>query len=157
MANLKPGDKAPGFALRDQENRPVSLADFRGRHLLVYFYPAADTPGCTKQSCAVRDASGDLAKAGLAAVGISPDEPAKQQAFDTKYRLGFPLLSDPDHRTAAAWGAWGGKSMWGKTYEGVIRSAFLVDGDGRIVEAWYKVKPDQTVPNVLEAAKIAKG
>ena len=157
MARLNPGDKAPDFALRDQDVTLVSLADFRGRHLLVYFYPAADTPGCTKQSCSVRDARQDLARAGLAAVGISPDEPARQKAFDAKYGLGFPLLSDPDHKTAKAWGAWGEKSMYGKTFEGILRSAFLVDGGGRIAEAWYKVKPDETVPNALDAAKITKG
>ncbi len=146
MATLSSGDLAPQFQLADQTGTTVNLADFKGRKLLVYFYPKADTPGCTRQSCAVRDALPDLRTAGVDAIGISPDTTAAQDKFDRKHSLGFPLLADIDHAVAEAWGAWGKKSMYGKTYEGIIRSAFLVGEDGRILGAWYKVKPEDTVP-----------
>ena len=151
MAQLKQGDKAPDFALKDQSGKEVSLNDYKGKKLLLYFYPKADTPGCTKQACSIRDSSSDLGKSGVAAVGISPDQPDKQQKFDTKYGLGFPLLSDPDHKTAEAYGVWGEKKMYGKTSMGIIRSSFLIDENGNIEKTWYKVKPLDTVPNVLEA------
>ena len=147
MAKLSVGDKAPAFSLKDQTGKKVALSDFKGRKLLLYFYPKADTPGCTRQSVCVRDASAELAQAGVAALGISPDEPDKQKKFDDKHSLGFPLLSDPDHKTAQAYGAWGKKSMYGKTYEGIIRSSFLIDENGKILQASYKVKPEDTVPN----------
>ncbi|MBN2317042.1 MAG: thioredoxin-dependent thiol peroxidase [Sedimentisphaerales bacterium] len=147
MATLKVGDKAPAFTLLNQDGENVSLSDYKGKNLLVYFYPKADTPGCTKQGCSVRDASKELKKLGMAAVGISPDEPGKQKKFDDKYGLGFPLLSDPDHKIAKAYGAWGKKSMYGKEYEGIIRSSFVIDGKGKIAQASYKVKPLDTVPN----------
>ncbi|HEX2052587.1 MAG TPA: thioredoxin-dependent thiol peroxidase [Actinomycetota bacterium] len=151
MTTLQPGDPAPAFTLPDQDSRPVSLSDFAGRNLLVYFFPKADTAGCTKQSCAVRDALPDLTQAGTAAVGISPDPPSAQGKFDRKYGLGFPLLSDPDHSVAEAYGVWGEKSMYGRTYMGIVRSAFLVDEQGRIAGAWYKVSPGDTVPKALAA------
>ncbi|HEX5950097.1 MAG TPA: thioredoxin-dependent thiol peroxidase [Actinomycetota bacterium] len=151
MSTLAPGDRAPGFALRDQEGRTVSLEDFRGRKVLVYFYPKADTPGCTTQSCAVRDAREDLAGVGVDVLGISPDEPEEQAAFDRKFSLGFPLLSDADHAVADAWGVWGEKSRDGRTYMGIVRAAFLVDDVGRIERAWYNVAPEDTVPNVRAA------
>lgn len=147
MAQLKVGDQAPSFSLKDQNGDTVSLSDFKGRKLLLYFYPKADTPGCTKQACSVRDATKELAKDGIAAVGISPDQPAKQKKFDDKHGLGFPLLSDPDHKVAQAYGVWGKKSMYGKTYEGIIRSSFVIDENGRILQASYKVKPLDTVPD----------
>ena len=150
MAQLKAGDKAPAFSLPDQEGSRTSLADFKRRKLLLYFYPKADTPGCTKQACSVRDAMAPLAEAGVTAVGISPDEPKKQKKFDDKYDLGFPLLSDPDHQVAQAYGAWGEKSMYGKTYEGIIRSSFLIDEKGTILQVSYKVKPQDTVPKAQE-------
>ena len=151
MARLKVGDKAPAFSLQDQDGRTTSLADFQGRKLLLYFYPKADTPGCTKQACSVRDAMVDLAETGVTAVGISPDKPDKQKKFDDKYDLGFPLLSDPDHQVAQAYGAWGEKSMYGKTYEGIIRSSFLIDGDGTLLQVSYKVEPLNTVPDAKKA------
>lgn len=151
MARLAPGDQAPDFALRDQAGRPITLEDLRGRRVLVYFYPKADTPGCTTQSCAVRDAREDLAALGVDVVGISPDEPKDQAAFDRKFSLGFPLLSDPDHAVAEAWGVWGEKSVDGTTSMGIVRSAFLVDEAGRIVRAWYRVSPGDTVPNARAA------
>lgn len=151
MASLRPGDAAPAFALLDQAGRTLHLADLRGRTVLVYFYPKADTPGCTTQSCAVRDARADLAGLGVDVLGISPDEPEAQAAFDEKFSLGFPLLSDPDHAVADAWGVWGEKSKEGRTYMGVIRSSFLVDEEGRIAAAWYNVAPDDTVPYARDA------
>jgi peroxiredoxin Q/BCP len=143
VTELKPGDPAPSFSLRDQRGDTVSLEDFRGRTLLVYFYPQADTPGCTTQSCAIRDARQGFTDLGVDAVGISPDEPEEQMAFDRKFSLGFPLLSDPDHAVAEAWGTWGERKPGSV---GIIRSSFLVDGDGKISAAWYRVKPEDTVP-----------
>jgi peroxiredoxin Q/BCP len=151
MTTLTMGEAAPSFALSDQHGDTVRLEDFRGRKLLVYFYPEADTPGCTTQSCDVRDHRQDLAGLGVDAVGISPDEPPAQLAFDEKFSLGFPLLSDTDHAVAEAWGTWGEKTYKGKTYVGIIRSSFLVDERGRIEQAWYKVKPAETVPNAIAA------
>ena len=117
----------------------------------MYFYPKADTPGCTTQSCAVRDARQDLSSLGVDVVGISPDDPDAQSLFDQKYGLGFPLLSDPDHAIAQAYGVWGGKTNYGRTYMGIIRSSFLIDGDGRISQTWYKVSPKDTVPKARKA------
>jgi len=151
MAKLKPGDKAPAFSLPDQKGKKVKLADFKGRKLLLYFYPKADTPGCTTQACSIRDAGADLKKSKIASIGISPDAPEKQKKFDDKYDLGFPLLSDPDNKTAEAYGAWGEKSMYGKKYKGIIRSSFLIDEKGKIAEAWYKVSPKDTVPKAMAA------
>jgi len=151
MAELKSGASAPAFSLLDQDGKTVQLSDFAGRKLLLYFYPKADTPGCTTQACSIRDAMPDLASLGIAAVGISPDEPAELKKFIDKYGLNFPLLSDPDHKTADAYGTWGEKSMYGKTYEGIIRSSFLLDEQGRVVQAWYKISPKNTVPFAKEA------
>jgi peroxiredoxin Q/BCP len=151
MTILEAGDLAPPFSLLDQRGSTVRLEQFRGRKVLVYFYPEADTPGCTTQSCAIRDHVQDLAEMGTDVVGISPDLPDKQLAFDERYGLGFPLLSDPDHAIAEAWGAWGEKTREGATFEDIIRSSFLVDESGRIERAWYAVKPADTVPNALAA------
>lgn len=150
MTKLNPGDKAPSFTLQDQSGNKISLSDYKGQKLLLYFYPKADTPGCTKQACSIRDFSQQLANKGTAALGISPDKPEQQAKFDTKYSLGFPLLSDLEHKVAEAYGAWGEKKMYGKTYEGIIRSSFLIDEEGKILEAWYKVKPLDTVPVALD-------
>ena len=155
MTQLAPGDRAPAFSLLDQNGETVTLEGFAGRKLLVYFYPEADTPGCTRQSCAVRDHRQDLGGIGVDAVGISPDLPKKQLGFDRKYGLGFPLLSDPDHAVSEAWGTWGEKTRNGRTSIGMIRSSFLVDEEGRIERAWYGVKPEDTVPNALEALGAA--
>jgi len=154
MVELKIGDNAPSFSLKDQEGKTVSLADFKGRKLLVYFYPKADTPGCTKQACSIRDAATQFAAHDVAAVGISPDTPASQKKFDGKYHLGFALLSDPEHKVAQAYGAWGKKSMYGKICEGIIRSSFLVDEKGKIMQVSYKVKPEDTVPNAKQALNV---
>jgi len=151
MQRLEPGDKAPPFSLRDQSGAIVNLSDYGGRKLLVYFYPEADTSGCTAQSCSVRDSRSDLGSLGVDVVGISPDEPDKQGKFDRKYGLGFPLLSDPDHSAADAYGVWGEKTLHGKTSMGILRSSFLIDEDGKVAQAWYRVKPEDTVPKALEA------
>ena len=151
MAMLKAGDKAPDFSLTDQNGDTVKLSQFKGKKLLVYFYPKADTSGCVKQACSVRDAAPDFSGLNVAAVGISPDKPDKQKKFDEKYSLGFPLLSDVDNAVAKAFGAWGEKKMYGKTYEGIIRSAFLIDEYSVILNIWYKVSPADTASNVMKA------
>ena len=152
MTTLEPGDPAPGFALLDQRGGTVRLEDFRGRKLLVYFYPEADTPGCTRQSCSLRDHRQELTQIGAAVLGISPDAPPKQLAFDEKFHLGFPLLADEDHAVAEAYGAWGERTRSsGEVVTGIIRSSFLVNEDGRIERAWYGVTPEDTVPNALGA------
>jgi peroxiredoxin Q/BCP len=145
----QPGESAPTFTLADQTGRPVSLADHAGHPVLVYFYPKADTPGCTTQACGLRDALPDLGD--VVVLGISPDPPERQAKFDQKYGLGFPLLSDVDHAVAEAYGAWGERSMYGKTYMGVIRSAFLVDEEGRIERAWPKISPKDTPVELARA------
>jgi peroxiredoxin Q/BCP len=146
---LAPGDKAPAFTLLDQGGTKVKLTDHRGHKVLVYFYPKADTPGCTTQACGLRDVLGDIGD--TAVLGISPDKPDKQAAFDQKYGLGFPLLSDPEHDVADKYGAWGKKKLYGREYEGIIRSAFLVDEKGRIEQAWPKISPKDTPKKLLAA------
>ena len=141
---LEVGAKAPAFSLDDADGNTVSLADYRGRKLIVYFYPAASTPGCTKQACDFRDNLRELNNAGLDVVGISPDKPAKLAKFRDAEKLSFPLLSDPDRKVLTAWGAYGEKKMYGKTVQGVIRSTFVVDGDGKIALAHYNVKAAHT-------------
>jgi thioredoxin-dependent peroxiredoxin len=146
---LQPGDQAPDFDLTDQHGEQVQLSSLRGRRVLVYFYPKADTPGCTKQACGLNEILGDIGDA--AVVGVSPDKPARQLKFAAKYGLGFPLLSDPDHATAEAFEVWKEKSMYGRTYMGIERSAFLIGPDGRIEEAWYKISPADTPKRLLAA------
>jgi peroxiredoxin Q/BCP len=146
---LKPGDKAPAIALADQDGATTKLASFKGRKVLVYFYPKADTPGCTAQACGLRDIAGQVGDTAI--IGISPDKPTAQKKFDTKYGLGFPLLSDPDHTVAEAFDVWKEKSMYGRKYMGILRSAFLIDETGKIEQAWYKVSPKDTPANLLQA------
>jgi peroxiredoxin Q/BCP len=146
---LKQGDQAPDFTLLDQEGEQFALGQSRGHKVLVYFYPKADTPGCTTQACGLRDILGDIGDTTV--VGISPDAPAKQKKFDDKYSLGFPLLADEDHAVADSYGAWGEKSMYGKKYFGVIRSAFLVDEEGNLAEVWPKISPKDTPKKLLAA------
>ena len=148
MAKLQPGDKAPDFELANQDGDMASLSDFSGQMLLLYFYPQADTPGCTRQACDIRDTMPDLRRLDLAAVGISPDAPGPQKEFDQKYGLGFPLLCDQNHKVAEAYGVWD---------NGIVRSSFLIDGEGTIVEAFYNVRPEDTVPKAREAmSNLAK-
>ena len=149
MAQLKVGDKAPDFTLLDQNGNKVKLSSLRGKSVLVYFYPKADTPGCTAQACGLRDILGQIGDAVV--LGISPDPPARQAKFDQKYGLGFPLLADEDHSVAEAYGVWGEKKNYGKTYMGIIRSAFLVDEKGKLAEVWYKISPADTPKNLLAA------
>ena len=143
------GDRAPAFNLADQAGNKVRLSSFKGRKVLVFFYPKADTPGCTAQACGLRDVAGDVGDTVI--VGISPDLPPKLEKFDTKHGLGFPLLSDPDHEVAEKYGVWGEKSMYGKKYMGIIRSAFLIDEKGKVEAAWPKISPKDTPKNLLKA------
>ncbi|MBF6333143.1 thioredoxin-dependent thiol peroxidase [Nocardia transvalensis] len=137
---LSPGDTAPSFTLPDADGKEVSLADYRGRKVIVYFYPAASTPGCTKEACDFRDNLAELNGAGIDVIGISPDKPAKLAKFRDNEKLTFPLLSDPDREVLNAWGAYGEKTMYGKKITGVIRSTFLVDEEGKIAVAQYNVR-----------------
>ncbi|MFA5564733.1 MAG: thioredoxin-dependent thiol peroxidase [Acidimicrobiia bacterium] len=146
-----PGDPAPKFALSDQNDNTVSLEDYAGRKVLVFFYPKANTPGCTNQAVGLRDIATDIGDTAI--VGISPDAPAAQAKFDQKHTLGFPLLSDPEHQVAEAYGVWGEKSMYGRKYMGIIRSAFLIDESGNIEVAWPKISPKDTPKNLLKALK----
>ncbi len=149
---FKPGDKAPDFTLLDQHGQPFSLKkSLKERKVwhLIYFYPKADTAGCTAQACGLRDVAPDLGD--TVVVGISPDPPERQARFDEKYGLGFPLLADEDHAVAEAYGAWGEKKNYGRTYMGIIRSAFLVDEEGRIEQAWPKISPKDTPLKLKQA------
>jgi peroxiredoxin Q/BCP len=137
---LKPGDEAPDFSLPDADGKEVSLSSLRGQQVIVYFYPAAMTPGCTKEACDFRDSIQSLAAAGVTVLGISPDAPAKLAKFRDRDSLNFPLLSDADHEVEKAYGAYGEKMLYGKTRVGVIRSTFVVDPGGKIARAYYNVK-----------------
>lgn len=139
-SRLEAGDAAPDFTLDDQDGTPVALADLRGRKVILYFYPEASTPGCTKEACDFRDSLGSLAAAGYAVLGVSRDQPAKNKRFADEEHLTFPLLSDPDRAVHEAYGVWGEKTLYGKKIVGVIRSTFVIDEDGRIQLAQYNVK-----------------
>ena len=149
MAAPSAGDRAPAFNLADHTDTKVRLSSFKGRKVLVYFYPKADTPGCTTQACELRDISDDIGDTVI--LGISPDAPAKLAKFRDKHDLGFTLLSDPDHATAEAYGVWAEKSMYGKKYMGIVRSAFLIDEAGKISHAWPKISPKDTPVKLLAA------
>jgi peroxiredoxin Q/BCP len=151
---LSPGDPAPDFSLLDADEQPVTLMSLRGRRVVVYFYPAALTPGCTTQACDFRDNLTVLNGAGLAVVGISPDAPDKLRKFRDEHGLTFPLLSDPDHRVLEAFGAWGEKKLYGKTVTGVIRSTVVVDDRGVVERASYNVKATGHVAKLLRDLKI---
>ena len=151
---LEAGDKAPAFSLPDADGNTVSLADYRGRKVIVYFYPAASTPGCTKEACDFRDNLGELNEAGLDVVGISPDKPQKLAKFRDNEKLTFPLLSDPDRKVLTEWGAFGEKTMYGKTVTGVIRSTFLVDEEGKIEKAMYNVRATGHVEKLRKDLKV---
>ncbi len=139
-ARLEAGDTAPAFSLPDADGKTVKLSDFKGRKVIVYFYPAASTPGCTKQACDFRDSLAALNEAGIEVIGISPDKPEKLAKFRDAETLTFTLLSDPDKKVLTQWGAFGEKMMYGKTVQGVIRSTFVVDEKGKIAVAQYNVK-----------------
>jgi thioredoxin-dependent peroxiredoxin len=150
---LSEGDKAPNFTLPDQNGEKVKLSDLRGETVVVYFYPRADTPGCTTQACGVRDRSGEYAELGAKVIGISPDEVEAVAKFDSKYDLGFTLLADADHAVAEKWGAWGEKSMYGKKYMGVMRNSYIVDPKGKIARVFPKVQPKKHDDTILKALK----
>ena len=148
---IEAGVPAPDFELPDQDGELVRLSSLRGGYVVVYFYPKADTPGCTTQACGIRDRRAEYDAAGAVVLGVSPDNPAKLRKFADKYGLDFTLLGDEDHAVADAYGAWGEKSMYGKKYMGIIRSAFLVDEAGKIQEAWPKISPKDTPANLLKS------
>ena len=153
MAQLRVGAKAHAFSLHDQSDKRVRLADFKGKPVVVYFYPKADTPGCTTQACELQEALPSLRRLKAAVVGVSPDPPEKQQRFADKYGLKFPLLADEDHKVAQAWGTWGNKTLYGRTFKGIIRSAFVIDSAGKVAASFYKVSPKATVEKVSGALR----
>jgi thioredoxin-dependent peroxiredoxin len=152
---IEPGEQAPDFELPDQDGRAVKLGDFKGQNVVLFFYPKADTPGCTIQACGVRDRRADYANAGAVVLGISPDPVAKVKRFHDKQALNFPLLADEDHAVAEAYGVWVQKSMYGRTYWGNERTTFVIDADGRIASVLGKVKPAEHGELVLEALRQA--
>jgi len=152
---LNPGDRAPDFTLPDQSGDSVSLSSFKGRNVVLYFYPKADTPGCTTQACGVRDHRSDYESADAVVLGVSPDAPKKIAKFDDKYSLGFPLLGDEDHSVAEAYGVWVEKSMYGRTYMGNERTTFVIGPDGVIKNVFRKVKPAEHDDLVLGALSPA--
>ncbi|HET8978248.1 MAG TPA: thioredoxin-dependent thiol peroxidase [Solirubrobacteraceae bacterium] len=148
---LQPGDPAPDFTLSDQQGNPVTLSELRGQTVVLYFYPKADTPGCTTQACGVRDHRADYAQAGAVVFGISPDPVKAISRFDEKYELGFPLLADEDHTVAESYGVWVEKSMYGRKYMGNERTTFVIAPDGTIKDILHKVKPAEHDRLVLAA------
>lgn len=159
MSKLQPGAKVPAFELLNEQNELVSLKDFAGQQVIIYFYPAAQTPGCTKQACDFRDNLSQLNKAGYSILGISPDKPAKLMAFKEQEKLNFPLLSDPSKTVLEAFGAFGEKQLYGKTVVGVIRSTLLVQvdksGQGVVMAAWYGVKATGHVARLVKELEIS--
>lgn len=147
--HLGPGDRAPQFTLPDQNGQKVKLTDLKGRRVFVFFYPKALTSGCTTQSVGLSEIAADVGDTAI--IGISPDEPERQKAFDDEHGLGFPLLSDADHDVAERYGVWGEKKMYGKSYMGIVRSAFVISPTGRIEHAWYKISPKDTPKKLLAA------
>lgn len=153
-SRLEPGDPAPDFTLPDADGNPVSLADYRGRRVILYAYPAASTPGCTKQACDFRDSLAELGSAGLDVIGISPDKPAKLAKFRDAEGLTFPLVSDPDKAVLTEYGAFGEKQMYGKTVTSVIRSTFVIDADGKVEVAQYNVRATGHVAKLRKDIKV---
>ena len=152
---LEKGTMAPYFTLTSDDGKEVNLSDFRGKKVVLYFYPKADTPGCTKQACAIRDVYPSVEEEDAVVIGISPDQPKALVKFRKKHNLPFMLLSDPDHKVAEAYGAWGEKKMYGKTYQGIIRSHFAVDEEGRLMDLKIKVKPLTTADFLLISLGLA--
>jgi peroxiredoxin Q/BCP len=153
MAMLEVGQKAPGFTLPDQDGKPVKLSDFKGKAVVLYFYPKDDTPGCTQEACDFRDEHTALKKAGAEVLGVSPDDVKRHGKFALKFKLPFTLLADTEHQVADAYGAWGEKSMYGRKYMGIFRSTFLIGKDGRLAAVWPKVKVKGHVEEVQAALK----
>ena len=146
---LKEGDKAPAFTLKNEEDKDISLADFTGKKTVVYFYPKDDTPGCTKEACGFRDVYDEILAKGGVVLGISADSVKSHAKFKTKFDLPFHLLSDPEKKVIREFGAWGIKKMYGKEYEGIIRSTFVLDVDGTVIKAFPKVKPAEHAAEIL--------
>jgi len=151
MAMLEEGAKAPAFSLKDQDGKTVKLSDYKGKHVVLYFYPKDNTPGCTREACAFRDEHSKLLEQGAVVLGISPDDEKSHRKFIDKFELPFPLLCDEGHAVSEKFGAWGEKSMYGRKMMGIIRSTFLISPDGKIAKVWPKVKVDGHVEKVLEA------
>ena len=145
------GQEAPDFTLADQDGNQVTLSELRGQPVVLYFYPKADTSGCTTQACGVRDHRADYERAGAKVLGASPDTVSAQRKFADKYRLDFPLLADENHEVAELYGVWGEKKMYGKTYMGVQRATFVIDPDGKVAKVFPKVSPKTHDEVVLEA------
>ena len=154
-AKISVGDKAPGFKLPQDGGGEVSLADFKGRKVVVYFYPRADTPGCTREAIDFTRLAGAFAEHGTAVLGVSADPPKAQEAFRNKHQLAIPLVSDEAHQMLEAYGAWGEKSMYGRTFLGIIRTTVLIGADGRVLQIWRNVRVDGHADEVLAAAKAA--
>jgi peroxiredoxin Q/BCP len=148
---LSEGVKAPGFKLQDSEGKIHKLSDYAGETIVVYFYPKDDTPGCTKEACSFRDSYADFKQAGVTIIGISPDKVESHKKFKEKYALPFTLLADPDHAVCEAYGAWGLKKSFGKEYEGVFRTTFVIGPEGEIKRVFENVKPSDHSQEVLEA------
>jgi peroxiredoxin Q/BCP len=151
MAFLNKGDQAPDFTAKDQDGKMVSLKDFKGQKIILYFYPKADTPGCTAESCNLRDNYDDLLGRGYKIIGVSPDTVEKQKKFAEKYNLPFPLLADTDLEVIKAYGAWGTKSMYGKSYEGLLRTTYVIDEQGKIEKVITTVKTNDHAAQILQA------
>ena len=151
MALLEVGDKAPAFRAKDQEGETVSLSDFKGKKLVLYFYPKDDTPGCTKEACSFRDGWSKFKKRGIAVLGVSTDDEKSHRKFADKFSLPFPLLADPEKKIVTDYGVWGEKSMYGRKYMGTHRVTYVIDEKGKIAAVWPKVKPDGHADEILEA------
>ena len=154
MPQLQVGDPAPDFTAVTDEGKTVKLSDYRGKRVVVYFYPKDDTPGCTTQACSFRDNYVQLEERNAVVLGISPDDQMSHQKFKMKFNLPFTLLVDEDHAITDAYGAWGEKTSFGKTSMGVIRSQVVIDEHGKVAATKYNVKPDESVPNVLDALAV---
>lgn len=151
MTPLSEGAEAPDFTLESDSGDTVSLAQLRGKSVVLYFYPRDDTPGCTTEACEFRDAWDDVKKTGAVVLGVSPDTAASHQKFKSKFKLPFPLLADPDHTVAERYGAWGERSMYGRKFQGILRTTFVIGADGRIRKVFERVKPKGHAAQVLEA------
>lgn len=154
--SLKIGSKAPAFSLKNAEGKTVKLSDFKGKKVVIYFYPKDMTPGCTKEACAFRDDYAQLKKLNVEVLGVSADDEKSHSKFAEKYSLPFPLLSDPDHTMIEKYGAWGEKSMYGKKYMGIIRMTYIIDEDGKVAHVFPKVKPETHSREVIEVVKSKK-
>lgn len=148
---IEEGQKAPDFSLQDESGTQRNLSDYRGKPVVLYFYPKDDTPGCTKEACSFRDDYAVYDQEGIIILGVSPDSPKSHAKFKSKYNLPFTLLSDPDHLTCLAYEVWGKKKFMGREYDGVFRTTFVIDGDGKIVKVFKNVKPEGHSSHVLEA------